>query len=49
MAVLKRCEKTNLMLNRQFGISEVTHIGHILNSAGVQPSQYNSRDATTHW
>ena len=39
-AVLKRCEEVNLTLNKdkcQLGVSEVTYIGYILNTNGVQP------------
>ena len=39
-AVLKRCGEINLTLNRekcQFRVREVSYIGHILNSNGVQP------------
>ena len=39
-AVLKRCEEINLTLNKDkcsMGVSEVTYIGHILNSKGIQP------------
>ena len=49
-AVLKRCEEINLTLNKekcQFRVPEVTYIGHILNSKGVQPDPEKAGHATT--
>ena len=49
MAVLKRCEKIHLTLNKEkclFGASEVSYIGHILNASGVQPDPAKVRAIT---
>ena len=40
-AVLNRCEQINLTVNkekRQFTVSELSYIRHILNTKGVQPN-----------
>ena len=37
-AVLQRCEKVNLTLNKEkcrFGVTQVTYIGHVLTPKGV--------------
>ena len=46
MAVLDRCEKINLTLNRdkcQFSVPKVSYIGHILSADGVQPDLEQSK------
>ena len=48
-AVLQRCKEVNLTLNRdkcQFGMSQVTYLGHVINAQGISPDPERVRAIT---
>eukprot|EP00731_Ephydatia_muelleri_P013808 Em0007g1118a len=48
-AVLQRCKEVNLTLNRDkcpFGMSQVTYLGHVINTQGISPDPERVRAIT---
>ena len=48
-AVLQRCKDVNLTLSRdkcQFGMSQVTYLGHVINAQGISPDSERVRAIT---